>query len=313
VAELEEQGKDGTLEHLRAKQMSDAYKLLGNTMYGIMASPMLRYYDPECGEAVTSSARACIQHVIARAGVWRLPVLYSDTDSCFLLCQRDQALDFAKEMGSELDRFVQERGGHPGFIRLDLDVVYNRIIFVTKKRYCGVKDTGKLDVKGLEFIRSDGCRYARDMQKRIIEYLLMVEIPTVGKVVELVDQFKKRVYRGKLALDDIVLAQSLGKKLDDYKVSPPHVRIAREMMAQGQEVYAGMKIPYFIVGSEKGQQVVAHAGTFIGQYDADFYWRKKIYPPTQAILEVVFKEQGVDLDVLVQLCPKKERKNRRKA
>ena len=312
VAELEEQGKDGTLEHLRAKQMSDAYKLLGNTMYGIMASPMLRYYDPECGEAVTSSARACIQHVIARAGVWRLPVLYSDTDSCFLLCQRDQALDFAKEMGPELDRFVQERGGHPGFIRLDLDVVYNRIIFVTKKRYCGVKDTGKLDVKGLEFIRSDGCRYARDMQKRIIEYLLMVEIPTVGKVVELVDQFKKRVYRGKLALDDIVLAQSLGKKLDDYKVSPPHVRIAREMMAQGQEVYAGMKIPYFIVGSEKGQQVVAHAGTFIGQYDADFYWRKKIYPPTQAILEVVFKE-ATDQVALMQLCPKKERKNRRKA
>jgi DNA polymerase elongation subunit (family B) len=312
VAELEEQGKDGTLEHLRAKQMSDAYKLLGNTMYGIMASPMLRYYDPECGEAVTTSARACIQHVIAQAGARRLPVLYSDTDSCFLLCQRDQALDFSKKMAGELDKFVQGRGGRPGFIRLDLDAFYDRIIFVTKKRYCGVKDTGKLDVKGLEFIRSDGCRIARDMQKRIIEYLLMVDHPNVYRVAELVETYKKRIYGGRMVLEDIVLAQSLGKKLDDYKAAPPHVRIAREMLAQGQEVYAGMKIPYFITGSEKGQQVVAHAGTFFGQYDADFYYRKKIYPPTQAILEVVFKGEA-ESAMLAQLCPKKERKNWRKA
>jgi DNA polymerase elongation subunit (family B) len=311
VAELEEQGKEGSLEHLRAKQMSDAYKLLGNTMYGIMSSPMLRYYDPECGEAVTSSARACIQHVMKEAATKKIPVLYGDTDSCFLRCTREEALAFSKKMEESLDRFIEERGGTPGLVRLDLDVVYSRIIFVTKKRYCGMKDTGKLDVKGLEFIRSDNCKAARDMQLRLIEYLLGVERPMVSMASKLVERFRTKCYSGGLELEAVAMAQSLSRKLDAYKANPPHVRIAKEMMAKGQEVYEGMKIPYFITGSVKGQQVVKHASEFAGQYDADFYWTKKIYPPTQAVLEAAFPGK-VERDLLAYLSPKKPKKPKAK-
>lgn len=311
VVALEAEGKEGTIYHLRAKQMSDAYKLLGNTMYGILASPMLRYYDPECGEAVTSSARACIQHVMKEAVARKIPVLYGDTDSCFVGCGRDQALEFAKEMEGSLDRFILDRGGLPGFIRLDLDVVYDRIIFVTKKRYAGLKDTGKLDVKGLEFIRSDNCKVARDMQRRLIDYLLGVDKPSVKMAVQLVERFRSRCYAGELGMEDVVLAQSISRKLDAYKASPPHVRIAREMLKKGQEIYEGMKVPYFIVGCSKGQQIVLHASEFEGQYDAEFYWSKKIYPPTGAVLEAVFKG-GVDRAILDALCPKKQHKPRGK-
>ena len=125
--------------------------------------------------------------------------------------------------------------------------------------------------------------------------------------------YRERIYARRVELADIVLAQSLGKNLDDYKVDPPHVRVAKDMLARGQEVYAGMKIPYVIVATDnKGKQVVAHADEFCGKFDEDFIWRKKVWPPTQAILEVVFKEKA-DLELLAQLCPKKERKNRRKA
>jgi DNA polymerase elongation subunit (family B) len=309
VMDLEEEGKEGALEHLKAKQMSDAYKLLGNTMYGLLGAPQLRYYDPECAEAVTLSGKAIIQYVIAEAVKRKFPALYSDTDSVFLRCTREQALGFAKEMEAGLDRFVESRGGTPGFIRLDLDVVYNRIIFVTKKRYCGQKDTGKLDVKGLEFIRSDNCKAARDMQLRLIDYLLGVERPMASMAVRLVERFRARCYAGELAVEEVVLAQSLSRGLDAYKANPPHVRIAKEMMARGQEVYEGMKIPYFICGTCKGQQVVRHAAEFSGQYDADFYWSKKIYPPTQAVLEAAFPGK-TERDILAYLCPKKPRKVR---
>jgi DNA polymerase elongation subunit (family B) len=313
VFALEADGKEGTLEHLKAKQMSDAYKLLGNTMYGIMASPMLRYYDPECGEAVTKSGKAIILHVLSLAAKRGFKVILSDTDSAYLQCSKEDAVEFASEMAGEIDRFVSERGGVPGFIRLDLDVVYERIICVAKKRYTGLKDTGKIDVKGLDFVRSDGCRIMRDMQRRIIDYLLLVERPNARMAVRIISTYRDRIYSRLVELDDIVLAQSLGKSLDEYKAEPPHVRVAKEMLAQGQEVYAGMKIPYVIIGCDfKGKQVVVHADKFEGKYDPEFYWRRKVYPATEEILAVVFKEKS-DLELLAQLCPKKERKNRRKA
>lgn len=312
VFALEAAGKEGTLEHLRAKQMSDGYKLLGNTMYGIMAAPHLRYYDVACGEAVTKSGKAIIQHVMAQAAKRKMPVLYGDTDSSFLQCSKDSAVKFAGEMAEEIDKFVSDRGGIPGFIRLDLDVVYDRIILIAKKRYIGLKDTGKVDVKGLEFVRSDGCRIMREMQRRIIDYLLLVERPNARMAARIISAYRERIYARRVELADILLAQSLGQDLDDYKVDPPHVRVARDMLARGQEIYTGMKIPYFIVATDKkGKQVVAHADEFCGQFDEDFIWRKKVYPATEAILEVVFKEKA-DLELLQQLCPKKPRKQRAK-
>ena len=313
VFALEAAGKEGTLEHLRAKQMSDGYKLLGNTMYGIMAAPHLRYYDVACGEAVTKSGKAIIQHVLANATKRGFKVIMSDTDSAYLQCSKDVAVKFAGEMAEKIDKFVSDRDGLPGFIRLDLDVTYDRIVCVAKKRYIGLKDTGKIDVKGLEFVRSDGCRIMREMQRRIIDYLLLVEQPNARMAARIIATYRERIYARRVELADIVLAQSLGKNLDDYKVDPPHVRVAKDMLARGQEVYAGMKIPYVIVATDnKGKQVVAHADEFCGKFDEDFIWRKKVWPPTQAILEVVFKEKA-DLELLAQLCPKKERKNRRKA
>ncbi len=289
VFELEEQGKEGTIDHLRAKQMSDAYKLLGNAMFGIIAAPHLRYYDVECGEAITKSGKAIIQHVISLAAKHKIPALYSDTDSLFIQCSKNRALEFSDGMSAELDMFLTDRRATPGLVMMDLDVVYDRIIFIKKKRYCGLKENGTLDVKGLEYVRTDGCRAMREMQKRFIEYFLMAEKPTVAKAVFIASKFRDRVLSGKLGLDDIVLTQSLGKELDSYKVEPPHVRVAREMLKEGQEIYSGMKVPYFIIGTDKkGRQIVEHASKFCGHYDPIFYWMKRVYPPTKAILEVVF-------------------------
>jgi len=309
VFELEKAGKEGSLDHTKAKQMSDAYKLLGNTMYGIIASPLLRYYDPECGEAVTVSARSIIQFVIAEARIRGLDVLYSDTDSCFINCKKSEALEFAEVMQTELDIFVQQRNATPGFIRLDLDAVYNRIFFIKKKRYAGIKDTGKVDVKGLEFIRTDGCKISRDMQKRIIDYILLSEKPHALQASQLISRYKVLVYERKVLLSDIVISQSLGRSLDSYKVSPPHVRIARKMLEQGREVYEGMKIPYYVIGKTGSQMIVKHADDYADDFDPQFYWDQKIYPPTQRVVEAVFGLK--DSEVFKRFLPIKKTRGRK--
>lgn len=296
VVELEKREMDGSLEHTKATQLSNAYKVLANTMYGILASKFLRYYDPQCGEAVTKTARACIQLLIAKARASGIKALYSDTDSIFMGCGPKKAESFIYNSKKWMDDFVTETGGNPGYIRLDLDVVYERIVFIRKKGYFGLKSTGKVDVKGLEFVRSDGCKFGRDMQKRIVDYLLYVEKPNAKRAEGLVLAWKERLYGGSVGIDELKITQSLSKSVDEYKVSPPHVKVARQMLEDGDEVYLNMKIPYFLSHTEKvkgkgKQQIVKHIKHFDGSYDVDSYWDKKVYPMTEKILEIVFSKK----------------------
>jgi DNA polymerase elongation subunit (family B) len=295
--QLEAEGHEGSIEHVRSKQMSDACKVLANAMYGILASPHLRFFDPECGEAITVTARSLIQHVISYSRKEGLEAVYSDTDSAFFLCGKEEAEEFAKKVATELDSLLEGRGARPGFIRMDLDSFYERIFFVSKKRYAGIKDTGKIDIKGLEFIRSDRCKLARDLQKRVIDYILLSENPTIEGAMRISDRWKKRLFERKIEVEEIIITKSISKSLSEYKVKLPHVRIAEEMMKNGLEVFEGMKIPYYVVG-KKGTLLVKHSGEYNDDYDAAYYWENEVRPPTEAVIEAVFKMKMNDTDEL---------------
>ena len=290
VARLESIGEEGGLDHRKAKQRSDAFKVLANSMYGILASTRLRYYDSECGEAVTKTARAIILLVIQEAKARGIEVLYSDTDSVFLKCLLIEAEKFSKEMVEVIDKWVESRGGNPGYIRLEVDAEYERIVFVTKKRYFGLKRSGVIDIKGLELVRSDGCRYARELQRRLIDFILFSEGVEQAIAIDMVMSAKQEVYDYTIEKDDLVITTSLTKPPESYKTKPPHVKVCEELLRKGREVFTGMKVPYIVVGRDKTRIKAVHVDEFDGKYDVNYYWKKKIYPPSKRILEKVFPE-----------------------
>jgi DNA polymerase I len=288
VSKLKEKGKEDTDEYRKARQQSDAWKVLANSMYGILAAPFMRYYDPDCGEAVTKTAKSFIKMVIDVAGKRGIKAIYSDTDSIYLCTTAEKAIVFSQIMETILSKYVEASGGNPGFLKLDLDTEYSKIIFVAKKRYAGLRKSGTLDIKGLELVRSDGCKYAREMQRRILHCLLL----GYGKektVLRILREWKDNFFGRKgIEIEDIVLSNSLAKPMKDYKVLPPHVMIAKQMIDRGLEVYQGMKIPYYLVGKDKSRLLVRHVDEYKKDYCAETYWARKIFPPTQRILDVVF-------------------------
>jgi len=289
AAELKDAGKERTVDFRRARQRSDANKLSGNGAYGCLGSPWLRYYDRDCAEAVTLTSQEITRDVIiSLAESTGIQVLYSDTDSVYLRCSMKQAEEFVELAADAIDEFVRSRGGIPGFIRLEIDDEYVRVIYLAKKRYVGLKKSGVIDVKGLEYIRTDGCRIERKLQEEIIDYVLHAQKPAAQKAERIAEDWRDRIYDKEVDVEDLTIAKSVSRHPKTYKSANVHVRVAQSLIDRGREFYVGMKIPYVVTGKKDDKLDAVHADDFDGEFDVDYYWQKKVWPPAERVLEAVF-------------------------
>lgn len=289
--ELEEQGKDGSSEHQIAEQISNAWKTLANSAYGNLSGAHSRYYSVKCGEGVTVTGQATTKGVISFLEEQGIIVVYSDTDSIFVKCNRDRANELSEMIFKYSNDVLRRANAKEGWIKLKLDAEFDRLFFTAKKRYAGRKNTGKWHVRGLEMIRTDNCLYARNLQKRIVEYILESKKPTYKMAEKICKQWASRLYELEVAKEYLQLSQAITKDLDDYKVNSVHIRIAKKMLAEGKEVFKGMRIPYVITGTVDNKQVAIHTDDFDGKYDADLYWEQKCFPPVQRILDCCFGDE----------------------
>jgi DNA polymerase I len=301
---LEKAGKEGTPEHLKALQTSAVYKILANAFFGGMGSPYARFYQPKCGEAITLTGQVAIKTCFDLARQKGIPVIYGDTDSAFLKCSVPIAEEFNELVAAALDEYASSRGARPGGFRLKVDAEFVRIFFTRKKRYAGKKATGKVDVRGLELVRSDKTKFERDLQKRIIEMILESRTPTARIAETIVRKWAIKLFKRELTADDLKYAETLSQPFEAYKAETIHVRIAKQLRDVGREVYVGMKIPYVLVGKEKDRDRLkaVHVDDFDGVYDAALYW-EKTFPSTQRVLEVCFPDSTATWDRLLKWRP----------
>jgi DNA polymerase elongation subunit (family B) len=75
---------------------------------------------------------------------------------------------------------------------------------------------------------------------------------------------------------------------------PVHVRVAQMLKDRGEAVTERTRIEYLFIGGESGEPVAvpAHDPGMLERIDRDYYWDKRIYPPTQRILECVFPSES---------------------
>ena len=334
--ELENAGDDTSDEYKFNKNRSDGWKVVGNSMYGLLASPYSRVYDPRCGEAVTVAGRVlwCLTAMSAtddpdlRADLHKqlldtpegrsvpydakmaiadiveeqksmasLKVVAGDTDSIYVMGHEEEARRFIEQIIETTDRWVEKSGGMPGHIRLDIDAVFLRVLWVAKKRYVARRKGSEIPyVKGLEWVRTDGCQAQRDIQADLFAYLLWEPDPTPQGAERIIRSWTARLANGQIPIEKLVLTVGLAKDVDDYKAATPPIqaRIAKMMIEAGREVYPGMKIPYVVMKEPKEGPIEAvHVDDCGGKYDAEHYWSAKLYPATQKLLDAAFPKRNL--------------------
>lgn len=301
----------GTEEWKDADRKSTAYKVFANSIYGVIGSPYSRFYDREIVESVTLNGQWLIKQTIAEAEKRGFRTIYGDTDSIFVTGPTvDEFAEFVKWCNSDLyPRLLAEHGCSPAFvgIKLAYEKAFDRLIFPTgnkgeavAKRYCGnylhyggtaANKDSKPEIKGLEYKRGDSIRYARRMQEKCIHKLLAGQDDPLH-FEEWIRTERGLFFDGVIALEDIVMTKSISQPLADYKINAPHVRVALELEAAGEDVSQGTRIAYIITDGRLSPATVISAAEFNGEFDRFEYWNTSIYPPTLRLLSGAFKNHN---------------------
>lgn len=183
-------------------------------------------------------------------------------------------------------------------IKMEYDKSFKTFVVMdAKKRYAGVIDyldgheikDFNMYVAGLEYKRTDVCQILKDKQYAMLKLILENEetIP-VDEARKFILELKEQTFSGKLTIDDIRMAQKLTKGVETYG-NQIHAKVAKEMIADGKEVWVGDKIPYFIIGVDADKKPIPKpAYKFEGRYCESYYWNNKIFPALQRILDVVY-------------------------
>lgn len=280
------------------KQLSQAIKILMNSFYGVMGSFGCRFYHPNLPNAITGTGHKLLlgsKDYLAERGY---EVIYGDTDSLFLKLKEGEGVtaeSTGNKISNDLNNYwfnkIQKEYGLKSYLEIEYEKYYRKFILTpargseagAKKRYAGlVIENGeeKLEFVGMEFVRSDWTRLAKEFQVELYNRIFNNE-----EIENWLRDIVRKVKAGEYD-DKLVYRKRLRKDVDDYtKNIPQHVRAARLLPETSGTVY------YVI--TKRGPIPVELKHTDI---DYDHYIEKQIKPIADSVLILL----GESFDSIVQ-------------
>jgi DNA polymerase elongation subunit (family B) len=290
---------------LNARQF--ALKLIANVTYGYTAAGYSgRMPCAEIADSIVAAGRETLERAVELVegnAAWHAKVVYSDTDSLFVLLP-GRSKEEAFTIGGEIASAVT--AANPSPVRLQLEKVYLPSCLIAKKRYVGNKfdsaaqQEGTLDCKGLELVRRDGCDLLVRTQSKVIKLLFTTQDLTLIRNY-LYHQFT-RITQQEIDYAQFIFAKEV--RLGSYKQPPIAALIALNQMKadpRAEPLY-NERVPYIIADHytnhsnstlrEKAlavQTLLAHQHLYT--VASSYYIEKVLIPPLQRILQII----GVDV------------------
>ena len=232
------------------KYLSQAIKILMNSFYGVMGSYGCRFYHPDLPSAITETGQFLLMQSRKYLLERHYETIYGDTDSLFIKLKKDENInpDFnGRNIAKMLNDYWHERLAAEYKVESSLEIEYEKYYskFVltsargggeagAKKRYAGILKVGaneRLEFVGMEFVRSDWTKLAKDFQEELYFRILKGEeyIPWIREIVSALKdgEFDKK----------LVYKKRLRKNITEYiKNIPPQVKAARMLKKPGNSV-----------------------------------------------------------------------------
>jgi len=213
-----------------------AIKVLMNSMYGYLGYPNSRLYKREVAEAVTKMGQKLIKHTIELLEQNEYKVIYSDTDSVYIVSKGktlEEVLEDGKNVRDKINKsyidFSASFGAEKCTLEMEFEKALKKVLFVSKKGmkegakkkyayiplwYDGKTAKDKVEFTGFSSVRSDTPRIARKVQKEVIEMILRGT--TREKVVEYLREIEKKVRTKEIPDDEISFPKGISNSLEAY-------------------------------------------------------------------------------------------------
>ncbi len=269
-----------------------AIKIMMNSIFGVMANPICRFYSLEMANAITSFGRFFIQQAASKAEEWGYNVIYGDTDSCFINPQEKSyektkkiGLNIQQKLNEYFTEYIKKEYKLQSFLEVQFEKVFKKFFLPqvrkkeegAKKRYAGlVEDKGKEEIVyvGLETVRRDWTHLAKKFQQELLNRVFHEK-----EITNYVRSFVKDLKEGKYD-DLLVYRKGIRKAVEEYtKTTPPHIQAARKIGRSATGI-----IEY--VQTAKGPEALeAHTSPI----DYDHYLKKQLQPIADSILVLLGK------------------------
>jgi len=250
-----------------------------------------RFYHQNLPTAITGTGQKLLlgsKDYLAKNGY---EVVYGDTDSLFIKLKAGEGKN-ASEHGNRLAKQLNEYWGEKikkeyglkSYLELEYEKYYRKFIITpargselgAKKRYAGLlAENGeeKLEFIGLEFVRSDWTRLAKEFQVELYNRVFHNE-----DIDDWLKDFVLKVKNGELD-EKLVYRKRLRKDVGDYiKNIPQHVKAAKLLSESSGTVY------YVITKRGPIPVELKH-----NDIDYNHYIEKQLKPITDSVLSLLGK------------------------
>ena len=294
-----------------------AYKISMNSVYGFTGAvnrgmlPLMAI-----AETVTMRGRQMIEQSkeYVESHFTGAKVRYGDTDS--IMVQFDvegrtgqDAIEHSWKLGERASKEISALFKSPN--KLELEKVYCPYFLYSKKRYAAkmwvekISSDGlskgvvfdKIDVKGLQVVRRDSCKFVRDTCKSLLETVL--ESPDPAAAVRMAREAKEQLITGKVEQSNLVLTKSLAS---EYKVQMPHVEVVKKMRQRnpGSEPQIGSRVPFVVIKTPRGVDRLfekAEDPEWVTEnnipLDYEYYFEHQLKKPVEDLLEPLISASDV--------------------
>lgn len=226
--------------------LSQSIKILMNSFYGVMGTPLSRFYHPNLSKAITGTGQWLLTTVKNMLEEQNYQVIYGDTDSLFIELKSNETENYnlsAQNLTNSINKFLTDLLEKDFNVKSCLEIEYEkhfRMFFLpglrggisgAKKRYVGLLSTNngeELTFTGLEYVRSDWTKLARDFQYELFNKIFKNE-----DVAPYIKETIKMLKSGKLD-SDLYYNKRLTKQASEYiKIIPPQVKAALLLYKDG--------------------------------------------------------------------------------
>ncbi len=214
--------------------LAQAVKILMNSMYGVMGSSGSRFYRPQLPTAITGIGQWVLRTTSERLRSWGYEVLYGDTDSVFVKLKQEERAEpdeagakLAHRMDDYFSEIIRREYGVSSRLELEYEKRYVKLFLPVMrssgcegavKRYAGLLADGGIEIKGMEFVRSDTTDLAREFQWELFRRYFTDE-----DLHNWIRQVVAEIRAGRMD-DKLVYRRRLTRRAAEYKSPPPHVR-----------------------------------------------------------------------------------------
>lgn len=235
-----EVGNEGKATYYDNLQYS--IKVLMNAFYGVLGSHFYRYSFQEIAESITGASRNTIQDTIDYIEkTKKFSVLYTDTDSVFVLTNKDYAEE-VKAVGEEIAQALSH-----GYLQLEFEDIFSTWFNHGKKKYYIGKSaiTGKRKVRGYALRRRDSFQLQKDILQDVL--FSIVDNKEMDKVFNDVKAKLLFLRAGEIDPKELVITKSV-KEFKHYKDpdSLVQVRVAKKLLEIGYPWMPGQRVSYII-------------------------------------------------------------------